>query len=169
MIIRKFDPNEWESLKEGILNIEKQCFDEALEMTEDEVKDSVCSDDAIVFLAFDGETLVGTSYMNSLDDKDADWFDGYWNPKEYAHYGEGVIYITSTAVLPEYQFRGVAQKIKVAIFEYLKNTDYKYIVGHCHEGAMVHINEKSGGTIVSEHKNWYGGDSTHYLVEIKLK
>jgi len=168
ILIRKFNPEEWNKKKQDIIALEEKCFVEELIMTEKEIEESLCDEGAICYLAFDNGVLIGNTYGNILQSTDTDWFDGHWNPETYEHYDEKTMYVTSTAVLPEYRGKGVATKLKQFMFKDLKENGFKYVVGHSDSGAMTHINEKFGAKIIGEFKNWYDSSETHYLYEVKI-
>jgi ribosomal protein S18 acetylase RimI-like enzyme len=167
-MIKLFKPEEWETYKSDILNIESKCFPSELAMNEEEVKRDCCSEDSIVLLAFEDDRLVGAMYAGSLNDKDTEWLDGCWNPQTYEHIKEKVAYISSIGVLPEYQNRGIAKKFKENMNQILKKLGYRYVLSHSNEGAMTHLDELFGAKIIDTKHNWGGSKETHHLTETKL-
>ena len=168
MKIIKFNPKNWSKLKHQFIELEEKCFCEELQMTEEEIKDSMCDNGALVYLAFEGKKLIGNTYGNILQGTDEEWFDGHWDPKDYKHYNKKTLYVTSTAVLPEYRNKGIATRLKIVMHEDLKGHGFKYVIGHAHKGTMINICKKFGGKVIKQFKNWYDSPETHYLYEINL-
>lgn len=168
MRIEKFKISNWQKIKKQFITLEEKCFVPELQMTEKEIKDSMCDKDAIVFLALEDGKLIGVTYGNLLQSTNLEWFDGHWDPNTYSHYNEKTIYITSTAVLPEYRGKGIAIKLKIEMHKQLKKEKFKYVIGHAYEGAMINICKMFGGKIIKKFINWYDSGETHLLYEIDL-
>ena len=45
--IKRFTPDQWESLKDGIMNIENNCFPKELKSNEEDAKKDCCSKDSV--------------------------------------------------------------------------------------------------------------------------
>ena len=168
--IIKFNAKDWNKYKKSLMQLEKKCFGgDSFYMPEKEKKECMTDKNAYCYIALDGDKVVSESYGNTLQTLDCEnSFDGYWNPKDYSHYDSLTLYITSTATLPEYRNKGIAKKLKDAMFKELKKDGFCYAIGHSHEGTMTKMNDFFNGKIIGEFKNWYGGKDTHYLCEIDL-
>ena len=164
--IKRFTPDQWELLKDQILNIEN-CFPEELGADEVETKKWCCANDAVVFLAFDGDEIVGDIYAGGLDPKDENWEVGEWD--DYEHLDKKVAYIYSVAVLPDYRYQGIAKSLKIKMNETLKELGYDYVLGHSNEGGMTRISLSLGAKILKKEENICGSSETHYLTETGLK
>jgi ribosomal protein S18 acetylase RimI-like enzyme len=166
--IKTFHKDQWEKLKDGIMNIESRCFPKELEMNEEEVSRDCCSNDSVVFIAFDGDSVVGVIYANQLNGKSDDWIDIEFDIQAYKNIDKKVAYICSVGVLPEYRGMGIAKLLKLRMQHELKKQGYEYVLSHSNAGAMTRIDEMLGATIIEENKNWGGSSETHYLTEKKL-
>ena len=163
--IKRFTPDKWESLKDQILNIEN-CFPKELGADEVETKKWCCANDAVVFLAFDGDKVIGDIYAGGLDPKDENWEVDEW--KEYKNLDKKVAYIYSVGVLPEYRNRGIAKELKIKTNDVLREQGYEYVLGHSNEGSMTRISLSLGAKIIMEEKDLCGSGETHYLTEMEL-
>ena len=167
-MIIKFKPEQWNRFKNQIMELEKICFSGSLEMTEADTKECMCAPGAVVYLATFNGAVIGNTYGNILSTIDKDWFDSHWDPKTYSHYGRKSVYITSTAVHPDFQGQHIATKLKRAMLKDLRKRGFRHVIGHAHKGAMLTINEKLGAKVIQKFPRWYGSKQTHYLYEIEL-
>jgi len=166
--IEKWNISQWPNDKSDILEIESKCFDDSLAMDEDEVYESLS--EGIVVVARDDNKIVGITYANDYDKINSEWFEGYFNPLDYPKYIKNKsLYITSTAILPEYRNKEIAIQIRILLINICRELSYKYIIGHAHKGSMCKIYKIFGGTIVASFPKWYGSRQTHYLCELDIE
>jgi ribosomal protein S18 acetylase RimI-like enzyme len=167
MIIR-FKPEQWNRFKAQIMELERICFGGKLEMSEADTKECMCAPGALVYLATFNGVVIGNTYGNILSKIDKAWFENHWNPRNYKHDGPKTVYITSTAVHPDFRGQHIATKLKKAMMKDLRQRGFRYVIGHAHKGPMLTINEKLGAKVIQKFPRWYGSKQTHYLYEIEL-
>jgi len=167
--IEQWLPEQWFTDKYAIMELEEHCFPPELQMDEEEVEKELLSDDIIAIVAKDGDKIIGMTYGTEYSKVDQDWFDGYFEPREFSKYDENkTLYITSTCVDPQYRNKEIAIQLRVELIELCHEEGYKYLVGHANEKSMKGIYEIFGGTLIREFKNWYGSEETHVLMEQKI-
>jgi len=167
MEIEPWTLDKWDSDKEAILAMEEKCFVPELRMDEDEILDSL--DSAIAFVARENGKIIGMTYGNIYSDLDKEWFEGYFEPKDYKKYNEfRSLYITSTCVDPDYRSQDVCLRIRIEMINYCRNLNFHYFISHAHEGSMTNLYIKLGGICVATFHNWYGSEETHYLCEMDI-
>jgi len=168
---KKFNKNDWNKYKKGLMELEEASFnDSELCMDEEETKECMIDMDCYAYIALENGKIIGCTYGNILQEIDKDYFfAGYYDPKTYKHYDKKTLYITSTAVHPDYRGKGIAKQLKYTMFKDLKKYKFEYVIGHSKSGTMTSINEWFNGKSIEVYPHWEGSNETHKLVEVNLK
>ena len=167
--IKRFFPEDWEKYKADLMQLEKAWEDNPELCFSEELKKELMTDpDGVYYIALDGDRVIAENYGQSLQSTDTDWFEGHYDPTTYRHFDKKTFYVTSIAVLPEYNGRGIAKDMTYRMFQDLKLDGYEYCTGHYNEGAMTKIIEWFNGETVEVCEHWFDSDETHNFMEIDL-
>ena len=165
--IEQWRPDQWNEDKYSIIELEKRCFVEELQMSEWEIYEEVSNEDTLTIIARnDNNKIIGMTYGTEYNKTDKDWFDGYFDPRKFPKYDENkTLYITSTCVDPEYRGQEIAIQLRIELIELCRDKDYKYLVGHANEKTMVTIYNIFNGKEIARFDNWYDSGESHPLME----
>ena len=152
-------PKDWEGIKREIIKIENSAFEEEARQDEDDIEETFTYDKSICLVAVDEGLIVGYTMGAPLD-----W---YLFLEDDPHYGKGdSFYIESTAVLPEYQEKGIGKVMKKALIDEVKK-EYSRITCHATNEIIKHLNEKLGFRNLEYIKEWIEERDAWYM-ELKL-
>ena len=167
--IIRFYPEDWGKYKDDLLELERAWEDNPELCFSEELKKELMTDpDVIAYIALDGNKVIAENYGQSLQSTDTDWFEGHYDPTTYRNYDKKTFYVTSIAVLPDYNGQGIAKDMTYSMFQDLKRDGYEYVTGHYNEGSMTKIIEWFNGEIIEVCENWFDSDETHNFMEIDL-
>jgi ribosomal protein S18 acetylase RimI-like enzyme len=167
--IKRFYPQDWGKYKVDLMQLEKAWEDNPELCFSEELKKELMTDpDGVYYIALDGDKVIGENYGQSLQSTDTDWFEGHYDPSTYRNYDKKTFYVTSIAILPEYNGMGIAKDMTYRMCKDLKKDGYKYITGHYNEGAMTNIIKFFNGETIDVCENWFDSDETHNFMEIDL-
>jgi len=159
--VYRVGPRDWERIKECITKIENSAFEEEVRQDEEDLgqtftyKKSVC----LIAVHKNRKRIVGYIMGAPLD-----WY-AYLEDDD--HYGKNdSFYIESTAVLPEYQGKGVGKILKEALIEEVRKKGYKRITSHATNEIIKHINEKFGFRVIGFVKRWVGKRDAWYMEKL---
>ena len=82
---------------------------------------------------------------------------------------ENGIYVNSVAVLPEYQGKGLGQKLIQKAIESAKEKGFRAMYCHANEGESAHLFEKMGGQVISQRPNWFSTSHNYKVIRINLE
>ena len=156
------EPKDWKKIKEHIMKIENSAFEEEVRQDEDDIESTFTDEKSICLIVKDKKSkkIVAYTMSSPLEDYEFLRFD--------PHYGKyDTLYIESTAVLPNYQGKGIGKLLKEVLIEEAKRRGYKRITTRATNEIIVHINEKYGFRKVKYFKEWVGNRDAWYM-ELKL-
>ena len=82
--------------------------------------------------------------------------------------GRKAVYLHSTAILPEYQDKGLGKILKAYFHGYLKGLGYEMVIGLSTSPQMNKVNDLFGVIWITEHENWYDTGRIAKFYEVKL-
>ena len=157
--------------KDDLMKIENIFHEDIRESWEDKLENLINA--KCVLLACADKKVIGEAYtldanfMRLEDDEDYDDFK-HLNDICDLMEKENALYLSSLAVLPEYEGQGIANEFMKGIIMDAQYKGYKAIYSHAHEGASAHLHEKFGGKELLRRDNWFDTGATHILYRIEL-
>ncbi len=162
--IHRVEPKGWEKIKEQIMKIENSAFEKDVRQNEDDLRETFENDKSICLVVVDKNNNKIFAYTIGAS---LDWytfldFDPHYRKNDS-------FYIESTAVLPEYQGRGIGKMLKKILIEEVRKMGYKRIVCHATNEKIKHINEDFGFRVIGHIKKWVGKRDAWYMEKIIVK
>jgi len=152
------EPKDWEKIRESIMKIENSAFEQEVRQDEDDIESTFTDEKSICLVVKDKNSREIVAYTMSSPLEDYGFL--YFDP----HYGNyDSLYIESTAVLPNYQGKGIGKILKEFLIEEAKRRGYKRMTTHATNEVITHINEKFGFRKVKYSKKWVGNRDAWYM------
>ncbi|MGV8171241.1 MAG: GNAT family N-acetyltransferase [Candidatus Woesearchaeota archaeon] len=157
-IISQTKPSQWQDIKKGVFNVEKEVFEEALRYDEEDVE-SFILDNTLNYIVWDGDKIVG--YLMSCPIENDERYE------DDPNFGKNdTIHIESMALLPEYRGKSLGQKLFLKCIEDAKILGYKRAVMDATSEAMVGLGLKHGFVKVKFYEEWQGERSSWYMEKL---
>src|SRR3989339_58437 len=147
---------DWIEVKDDIMEIEQACFHQNLRESEASLS-SAFKDPNNIFLVLKDHKgkIIAYSYGTPLEKAEA------VNTNDPECYRPKTLYVQSSAVLPDFQGKGIGKRLKQKMVECARERGYHNIAGHARSGASLKINLKHGAKVVKGFKNWGGTGETY--------
>ena len=165
--ISKFNPDDLnDSLKPQLMEIEERCFHPDIQ--EDwEGKQALIKSSKSCFFAYDKGKIIGESYTVAEYEPEDDSDDSKHMIEIMKRCKEeNGIYGYSIGVLPEYEGKDIAKRLKIKTLMDSKRQGYKKCFLHAKQGASSHLQKFFEGQLITERHNWFDTGNTHYLYKI---
>ncbi len=144
-------PEDWKSIKDGILTVE-EVFPEGIRQDEEDLSKTFEDTDSITIVLKHENSIIG--YIAGGPLEDYSYLKGI---KEDDNYGKkNTIYIESFAVLGDFQSQGLGHKLRDKFLSIAGEKGYKFVTGHIKKGIAT----KRGDEVLSEFTNWLGTGET---------
>lgn len=162
--------------KEQLLNLETTCFPESIQEDWDGIKEGI-ENSEVVIMAYHDSKIIGNiicAVGEPVDLNDPDYQENKedWDSLNALYkymLPENGIYVNSVAVLPEYQGKGLGQKLIQKAIESAKEKGFRAMYCHANEGESAHLFEKMGGQVISQRPNWFSTSHNYKVIRINLE
>jgi ribosomal protein S18 acetylase RimI-like enzyme len=156
--------------KEQLMELEETCFKESIQEDWDSKQELIKAADVAVF-AFNNSGIVGEAYVSRGDCSELnDDVDGNHLKDLFVKMDEeGAIYFMSFAILPEFQGKGIGERLLRKTINYCVDSGFKIVYAHAHKGVSSHLFEKVGGKFIEKRENWFDTGDTYLLYKMNYK
>ena len=163
-VIELVGPQSWPAIKEQIMQLEFLDFSPSgLDEDEEELGELFTNPITICYVIRNRQGIVGYLTAGPLE-----LFDYLDFIRDDSNFGKSnTSYLSSVAVHPEHQGKGLGKRLILALIETARRKGYSRITGHFLDVSELMFH-KLGGNVMKEYPNWYGDGNHATYMELGL-
>ncbi|MEM5828214.1 MAG: GNAT family N-acetyltransferase [Candidatus Aenigmatarchaeota archaeon] len=165
--IFRTEPKDWKKIRRDIMKIENSAFEKNVRQDEDDIKSTFLDERSVNLILVVNREIVGYTMGSPIED--------YWYCEKYLEYNPELIrktyYIESTAILPEYQGKGLGYILREELVKELKKEKYEYVASHATDIRILKIYKKLEENgylrdckVLEEIERWIGNRDAYFVV-----
>lgn len=158
-------PEEWDEIKSDVMEIEFIDFSPSdLNEDEEEMSEIFLNPISMSYIIKNSKGKI-VAYLTAGPLEFFDYLDFI---RDDPHFGKNnTIYLSSFAVHPKHQGKGLGKKLIATLASESKMKGYTRLTGHFLDLSKI-IFQKMGGKIVKEYENWYdqGKHATYMAIDL---